>query len=546
MKVTYVPIIVLALIGCDGGSRNNETDSNDAPAVTKKSKTRSTPSPSTVSEVWRRWGRLDSRLTSLDRASLDRLLNQITDQRYSDEKGAEFEIAIGELASRDPEAALAYFIPQKMRPTEPGFAFVASLLAETAPDLLKDWLQNELKSAPLGVRAECRRIGLQGLAAVNPQSALDFFNQGEWDQAGKSDAINSLFLSWARKSTTIALEAAEKSFTGEDLDRALYNIILVAKTKDPEAALEMAVKIGDSSSRGVATGSIFSSWMDSDPHAALERLKTISGPDLQTVLMSDLSGGVERSVVGKLVINSPDQFISLLQTIVPSSANEDLFKSAVLALSPTSPDKVVDLLDSLPEGSLKKSLIGVQFSALAREHPGSVAGQIGMITDEAAKIEAYRAIGRISNANNYESVLASCGEVTDEQRREFIAAAIPGISMSDPKAAADMLIRNGIFINGEESGRLLTTVAMKLASSDLTYAEKWLNDLPEDQQPLVMKGIAEEMARTDIKKLSERLAGAPRNKNWEAGVKVLISNLQSSDPVMAKSWQESLDAQKIK
>ena len=545
MKAACVCILFFAVISCKEGGSKNAVNNNDLPPKTKVAKNRVT-NTATTSQVWKRSGRSDSRMSKLDLGSLKKLLDEIASKRYSDSEKSEFELAIGELASRDPEAAMAYYIPQNMRPTEPGFAFVVSLLAETSPDLLKDWLKNDLQNGPLGVRAECLRIALEGLANVDSASALDFYKQGKWDNAGKSDAINSIFLCWARKSTEEAKIAALKSFSGEDLDRALYNIILVAKSADPKSAMDLTKEITDYSSRGQAVSMIFSSWMESDPDFALKQLKVFDTPELQNLLISGLSGGVESSLVHKLAVNYPGQFIDLLQTLVPSSANEILFRSAVLSLSPKSPDSIIGLLESLPESSLKGSLIGTHFSVLARESPSAVVNQIGKIKNEASKMEAYKAIGEITNASNYESFLASVGELTERQKREFMAAAIPGISRSDPKMAADMLTRNEIPINDERRSQLLTTVALKLAGSDASYADKWMKDLPEDQQPFAMRGIAEEMARRDIKKLSENLVGAPRNENWKAGVRVLISNLWSSDPVMAKSWQESLDAQEIK
>ena len=546
MKLTCVCILLLTLISCKESRSKNAVINNDLPTKSKIARNRDAATATTTSRIWKMSGRSNSRMSKLDLVSLKKLLNQIADKRYSDDNKTEFELAIGELALRDPEAAMAYFIPQNMRPTEPGFAFVVSLLAETSPDLLKDWLKNDLNNGPLGVRAECLRIALQGLANMDPASALDFYKQGKWDNAGKSDAINSIFLCWARKSTEEAKIAALKSFSGADLDRALYNIILVAKSADPKSAMDLTKEIKDYSSRERAVGMIFSSWIESDPDFALKQLKTFSEPELQTLLMSDLSGGIDKSLISKIVANDPDQIVDLLQKIVPSSANEDLFRCAVLALSSTSQDKVVDLLNSLPESRLKLSLIGTRFSALAREYPSAVADQIKMLTDDASKMEAYRAIGGISNATNYESILASVGELTDVQRGEFIAAAISGISSSDPKMAANMLTGDSIHINDERRKGLLTTVAIMLARNDPSYADNWMANLPEDQQPSVMKGIAEEMAKKDIKGLSERLAGAPKNRTWAAGVRVLISNLQSSDPVMAKSWQDSLDSHNIK
>lgn len=343
-----------------------------------------------------------------------------------------------------------------------------------------------------------------------------------------------------------ALAAAEKSLTGKDLDSALYNILIVEKVKNPEAAMGIASKIGDPTSRADAIGSIVSSWMELDPDSAVNRLKSFSGPDLQKILMLDLSTDIEKSVLNKMARRDPIQLISLIQKLVPSNSNEDIFKSAVFTLSNHSPDQVAGLLETLPEGDLKKSLRVTELSVLFRENPDAIVGRINDLKDEASRIEAYKAVGGMTNAENYNIALSALGELTATQKNAFIAEAIPRVAETDSVKAAEILAQSEIPGGDNRRNQLITTVASGLARDNPSYADGWMYNLPEDQQVFAMKGIAEAIARKDIRALSEKLAVFPKGKNWTAGVTVLIENLKSSDPAMAKSWQDALDVEKTK
>jgi hypothetical protein len=544
MRAILVCSLSVTLIGC----KDNPQKKADVDFENKKTKAalnRTSFSDSKISHVWKKWGRTELRKSNLNRASLDQLLQEIGDKRYSEDLSGEFELLIGELASRDPQAAMAYFNPKKMRAYEPGFVFVASLLAETDPEILKDWLKNELNNGPLMVRAECLRLALLGLASEDPVSALDFYAKGNWDAAGKSDAIQSIFMTWAKKSIVESEAAAKNAFIGEDLDKALYSILLVAKTSDPKLAIRLASQIGATSSREDAICSVLSSWIDSDPMRAIEQLKTFSSSELQGVLMSGLSADSDKGLLNKLVSNNPDQLVDLLHTLVASTGNAELFRNAVFALSPSNPEKVVELLKTLPQGDLKMDLVATQFSVLARDSPTGAVAQVSQLSDEASKIQAYRAIGSSVTAFNYEVTLAAAGELSDSQRKAFMATAIPSISFTDPIKAVAMLARNEIPTDDKRRGEILTKVAVNLANSDLAGADQWMKSLPESQQPFVMKGIAKELAKKDVKALSERLARMRMDASWAAGVKVLIANIKSSDPAMAKTWQDALSAQKM-
>ncbi len=539
MKAVCVILVIVSLIACKESHPRDQASKNISRA-TKSKESINYGDPSKTARVSKRWGREVSEYSNLDIESLEKAISSISDLRYSADKREEFELLIGELASRSPKAALSFFQPTKMRPSEPGFAFVSSLLAEIDPSALKNWLKTDLKVGTVGVRAECLRVALLGLATTDPEDALQFFSKGNWDEAGRSDALNAIFSTWARESPTEAEVAAKSVLTGKNLDDALKGIAIIAKTSDPNTALNIASQIKSDSSRWDTINSVFSSWIDADKESSIKQLHSFHEAEIQKILIADLDLDSDRSFLNKLIRHDPATIVNFLAKIVPSSGNEVLFTSAISALSSAAPDQATALLDIIPPGQLKISLISTQFAVLARNDLNESLKLAGQFPDESSRMQALKSIASSIDGPSCEFLIASASDFPMSERKILIGTAIANLSSSEPQKAADLLTENQIIFQGDRKDNLITTVARNLARADLKAADEWMKMVPISRQPSVMKGIAEEMASRDVLQLSERLANMPISESWEEGVKVLIKSIKSSDPEMARSWSNAL------
>ena len=180
------------------------------------------------------------------------------------------------------------------------------------------------------------------------------------------------------------------------------------------------------------------------------------------------------------------------------------------------------------------------------ENAIGAAGQVAMLTDDASRIEAYRAIGAATRSEDFDSLFGLIGSLPEKHRNSFIVAAIPSLANDDPKKAAQLLEGGKLLLNELSRNRLVAEVAIKLANSDPSYATHWMDRLPQEQQPYAMEGVARQMANYDLQGLSDRLAQSPRDKKWAAGVKVLIESIRASDPEMSESWQNALNTSGFK
>ena len=484
------------------------------------------------------YGRIKKRLETLSKEDLYKLLDQTSDNRNSPQNRPFFTLAVTELAGRDPKAAMDWFSPEKMKPGEAGFMAVASVLGKSAPDVLQDWLkQNRSKGSSL-IQNECLRISLSAISNTDANSAFRFYLSENWNTVSHGEIINAVFWRFGQQAPLAAEAAAESKFAGRDLDLARYNISNGAGRLDPLLAIEIAKKIGDSELRGRAISAKLSTLIASDPTKAIGQLNSLDSKELQIILQSDV--GNKSSLVNVLGEANPDLLSNLLGKMVISSSNEGLFMEAIKCLAIKSPDKVSEILETLPEGTTKRKMISSQFDALASENSTLAIETASKIADQETRIQAYGAIGQTVGRRDLNSILKTAETLSALDANALVSAALPSLTDQNPKAAAELLLSRKFALAGNQNQAIIERIGMRLSNQDQSYAQQWIGKLPENDQPYAMKGVAAEMAKSDIQGLSVMLGSLPQDKNWEAGVKVLIQNISDSDPQMAKKWQDAL------
>jgi hypothetical protein len=447
-------------------------------------------------------------------------------------------MALRELALRSPEEALARLDPGKTREMVAATIGTAHVIAKSNPDLLKEWIRKGLESCPPDSRGIFLESGLQGLSSVDAAGAFAFCSQLKLDPTASADAISAIFGNYGRQDPAGAQSAAGGTFSGRELDSALRHIALGASDNSPEVALDIALKITNASGRNDALGILLDSWIGKDAAAATEKLKSLD----PKIAQASLSG--RPSIVTALARKSPEDLTTILGGIVATGSNQAIFDTAVRALSINSPEHAFALIDSMPEGEVKSRLVATRFSVLAQSNPSQALKMAADLSDENARTKAYGSIAAIAGAQGLDATLKLAESLPSEDGQRFLQEAMPSVIAKDPKVAADFLAdpANLARLDAARKGEIIPQLAARLAGGDPAQAKEWLASLPAEDQPRAMEGIAREMARSDIRELSEMLGSAPKDRNWEAGVRELIRQIQESDREMAKQWQDALTA----
>lgn len=464
---------------------------------------------------------------TLDDASLRSLLEEIGPTKNSPKNSALFAEAAGELAERDPVAALGLFIPELMTVHEIGWANVATVLAKKDPDLLEKWMRSELGNATPMARANCLIGGIEVLTnEQNPERALQFYSSlGGEPGFLASDVVNAVFWKYAKESPQAAEAGARKVFKGIYLDMALREVARGAGVSDPILGLEIAGKIEIAQRRDQCIAFVYREWLETDKEAAVKSLRQLDGAALAAVLRESAS---DNGIVEHLAQFEPQALLNLLDSVVTTTSNQTVFDQAIQRLATRNPEQVLDLIEGFPESDMKKRLYRRYYSVTAKANSEEARKSASMISDESVRAIAYQEIGNVTGAAGFDKTIETLEQIDAKDRGSFLSGAVTDLIMQDPTKAAELILGRQLPLEGDLLKSSLQQVGAHLGSLGQDRAKQWIDKLPEQDQPYAMEGFAREMARSDINSLSSVLSKETRRgKAWESGVRVLISDLRN-------------------
>lgn len=544
---TVVCIVLVLLTACkreaetassEGGANSNTRTASQGRAASPKPS-----SPTTRSGNGRPQGRpSETKLAGLSDSELAALLDSVGSARKDPRNRETFELAVRELAHRDPEAALALFVPKEMSREEPGFRHLADMLAAEYPDLLVRWMEDHSGELDKSAQVFCVDAALMSLSVNSrPETAIALYDKMEIPPQVKSEYIMSIFSYYGSHDGPAAEKAARERFQGRDLNFALATIASSLGRKDPAAGFDMALRVPSPALKAGSLESSLRDWMNVDQTAAIAKLGTLEPNDLQAVLETTREN--PDSLISQIAKANPQALGDLVGKMVATSANLPVFEAAVTALSNKHPDQAAALVDSIPEGPVKSQLVTRQISSLARTDTLSAIDQAAALQNKDARNQAYGNIAKITGETSLEATVQAADRLPEADQASFVATAFPEIASRDPKKAAEFLLDSPYMakLDARALGNACVTVGQRLVTKgDSAFAAEWLERLPEDRQADAMRGIAGEMVRSDIMGLSNMLSALPAGKARETGAKVLIQELRKSDPQMAEQWEASL------
>lgn len=481
---------------------------------------------------------LSRQIASLSSKDLQELLEQTSKTRNTPSSRVLFELAISEFAKRSPETVMSWFVPENMAPSEAGFVEAGRELAKSRPEILQAWLSNEMNKADRRVQGDCLHVGLSVLSQVDAKSAFEFAVSRTWEVMPMHEIVNDVFGYFGEQNPVEADRAAMAALKGRDLDLARNNIALGAAQSDPDLALSIAAKRGDPAGQGRTTSSILSELMDSDPSKAISKLRALDPTLLQATLQASPEG--VDSVVSKLGKADPELLTNLLAKMVASESNAEVFRAAVASLGAKSPEKSMEIIQSLPDSQMKTKLFGEHYTSLARENPENALQAASTLADPKLRAEAYRSIGDFVGPKGWSETSRMLDSLPEADKATFLNSAAPSLANGDPKNFANLMSSGIVTLQGARKNEVLSLLGSRLNSSDPAFTKGWLDALPAEDQPFAMKGIASDMAKTNVDGLATMLQSMKQDKKWEQGVKVLIDNVQKADPEMADQWKGAL------
>ena len=544
---------VAVLTGCDG--RKPEVAAGNGKAESSLKKRRGDPrsgaeetvissvrlSGGNAKDSQTEFAAMAERVRDLNSSRLTILLEELSDSRDSPQDRAVFEVAIKELANRDPSKALSFYSSAKMMESSSVFGDVAEIAGRIDKDALSRWIRDSLGKCPAAMKGIYTNSAYYGLSLSDPQGAMDSFLGRKMDPASLFSAVQGTFYNFGIKDPAAAQAAAVKNLKGENLQVALYCIALGAAKADPKQGLDVALQIKDPETKGKALASIMNSWLESDPDAFGEKLNSFEAKDLQFVLRNE--SGDPSSHTARLAKSNPELLFSTLEKMILTNESKPIFAEASRALFLTQPDRVMGLITTMPEGRAKTDLLVSTYNGWAEKDASGALGSALRLQNQADQMEVLRGLGDRVGSEGLAATLKLSESLSPILQQMILVEAFPGIASRDIQEAADLLADPkgaASQIMDKQRQVMVADVAERMAGSDTESASLWATKLPESDRPSVMEGIANKMVKSDIEGLADMLGKLPRDKTWEAGAKVLVQTLKGTDVEMAKEWERAI------
>lgn len=476
------------------------------------------------------------------KVALAERINSLFDQRHLPDKGKEFTEALLELAKIDPVEAMRIFDPAKMVGRQVGFHELADFLASNHPEVLESWLTDNAPKCELSAQGSCLQSGLLALSLQNPERTADLAFKIPYNASLKGILLVSIFDSFSQREPERAYaKLSQMGLSGSDLDSALDIIVGGALTKNPDLARSIVSKIQNAGSRSFAIGRIVGNDLENGrTEAARLQIEKTSNEEIRLLLSRNPSSPA--SFLKELAASAPELLATQLGRIVANQANRDVFEQSIRELALKRPELAEGIISSLPESPMKAGLVGSQFEVLAKADVAKSLEKAGTLSNPAQQGEAYQKVGSIAGLQGFDSVMTAASNIPAEQKGNFLAAAmIPSMSLDVGKVASFLLdAEASSALSPEQRANLISRAGGPLAMNSAAAASEWMLKLPEADRTAAMNGIARQMVRGNVLDLSNMLSNMPHDQVWETGVRVLIEDLNQSDPEMAEKWRQLL------
>ncbi len=527
VKSLGVCLISVGINACDGKKIIREVDTNSSDTFPKRH------SPGTGGA-----GR-DS-TTTMDqlrrRLGADATLGKINYDSFQ---------ALKDLALSNPSIVLKAYGEDPAAMNFEGFGEIAKLLAVNHPDLITDWLKNDLSNQvnDPNNRATFATFLLSALAETNPVAALDAFDvlsKTEFKEQRVKDALwESMLFRMGKNDANGAVREITKRCDGQHLSAALSAIAGGLAMKDISGALGILAQIPSVRERSEGIAKVLGSIGVRDYDRVAPSIAKMEGKDLMALLESDRT----RSFETALYKNDLGAVERALVTVVLTDKNSTLFASYVGLQAAKDPAAALEFAMSYPESPLRNSLLVGSLFATWSQSDFDGAFAKAMDLGGAAKESAIRSVAMAAGLKGIDFVTATSQQLDKSSRNRFVTEAIGNASNAD-LAGSLAYVNSGRYLAdaSEERSRasVVETVAHNYTTKDPVAAFQWIQSLNGEAQTQAMHAYATESVNVDIRSFSEKLAGMPHDVLWRVGVGVLVSGLQRSDPASANQWQEAL------
>ena len=420
-------------------------------------------------------------------------------------------------------------------------------LEELLKDLLVDY---DLKSTQKAVG----KLSLSEIQAALAQTAL-------LPKDADRDSLRAqLYRAWAAKDPQAAWQAALADPLSKNNGYLLGAVAGEMAKTNPNAAIEMTLKLSMGERRATVMRSVFTEWAKTDAAAALAYSN--AHPELPVDSFAFTTG------LSRLAAQDPANAAKLALTMKDSLTRGSSLNTVMTAWVGKSPGDAVKWAQSLSDPSQRRDAIAAAIGAWAKVDPQAALAHAQSITDPDTRANTLKKgfndwfrmdptaatayMAAPGNEQIMQSLGYSFGYMTDSltpKERAVLLAQIP-----EGKAKEDMLrgltshlIRKGQFnqalemLNDMPDSSMRDYSVAKLgedwATANLDAAAAWLKiQPPSTDRDLATAGYASTLARSDPTGALKWVEGIPDAKVRQSATRNIAVRWLKTDPAKAQAW----------
>ncbi len=397
-----------------------------------------------------------------------------------------------QMAARDPRGAIeaAMQLPAGQSRND-AILSLAQSWSRVDPEAAASWLT---QLPPSATRNQALRNLIPQFAQTNPEAALNLAMSNLLPANDRNYIISQAMSVWAGRDQAAALSWAQQLPEGIYRRSALVSIASRMAQDNPQAAIDFAMKEGNSQTRTQMLSGVLQQWLSSDPYSGIAWLQS-NHDKVQPATLQNL--------VHNLVNTNPQQALGMIQWLPEGPMQRSSYNLVASTWARNDPSAAESWLRSMPEGPEKDQFLQGFVNGIASvdaAHAGSLVEQLPE--------------GRTRDA-----LLQS---VATQWARTDPNAAIDWLASAPPGPARDKALANAI---------------QQWTYADAYAATSWVSGLPPGRtRDTVIQQIAPIMITTEPESAIEWAASISNNKQKTEALTNLARTWLRNDPQTATAY----------
>lgn len=287
-----------------------------------------------------------------------------------------------------------------------------------------------------------------------------------------------------------------------------------------------------------------------DKLIALMKRLSETDMDLMNKLVLSLPSEIVVSILGgDTVFNSylcanSREIMQLLDATPWKKSNGNEVKKIVTVMAVVHPREIVSWLSDKDESPFLNDMVRSVFATAASRDGQNVERLLSELGNSDLRIPALRGIGAILGATDFPKAAEILGREDTAIREMVLPSVVSYMSVEHPMEAWNYANSSIDQPDNPVLVKCAQTIGGRFYLKDRQNALTWIDGMENEAvRAGAIEGFVKTWCANDIVSAGEWLASQPPGIARDAGARVIIEQIENTDPEMAEQWRKSLSPQ---